>query len=250
MDKMTLRTQAEQTRRKWGMDSTSPIDIFSQINQLHNVTLVLYPLGENISGVCIKGPTSTVIAINSTQTLGRQRFSLAHEVYHYYYDKSDHTTVCPTKIDSGDIEERNADRFASYLLIPHVALMEQIALLKKDSESRITVKDVVELEQFFQVSRKAILFRLREENLITQDESKKLEQNVKLSASRLGFELTLYEPRPVNRQKTTLGYYIEKAEQLYNDEKISTGKYEEYLLDAFREDIVFGPEDTEEEYVD
>jgi hypothetical protein len=50
--------------------------------------------------------------------------------------------------------------------------------------------------------------------------------------------------------KFALGYYIEKVQKLYEENKISTGKYESYLLDAFREDIVFGLESSEEEYVD
>ncbi|ADY14295.1 ImmA/IrrE family metallo-endopeptidase [Sphaerochaeta globosa] len=249
MDKMKLRTYAEQARHRWGKDSTSPLDIFAIVSQIDTATLVLFPFGENISGICVKSPTSAVLAINSTQTLGRQRFSLAHEMYHYCYDKTNTTNICPTQIDSGDIEERNADRFASYLLIPPLALNERIAKLRNGSNRNLTTKDIVDLEQYFQVSRKAILFRLREEKLLSQEASKSMEQNVKITASAFGYDLALYEPRPVERQKTTLGYYIEKAEQLLSDNKISTGKYEEYLLDAFRADIVFGPE-TEDEYVD
>jgi Zn-dependent peptidase ImmA (M78 family) len=250
MDKMKLRTQAEQIRKHVGEDSTSPIDIFSLVRGIPTVTLVIYPFGEHISGACIKSPTSAVIAINSTQTLGRQRFSLAHEIYHYFFNQTKHTTICPTAIDSGDIEERNADRFASYLLVPPVALAEQTAALQENARGTITVNDVVRLEQHFQVSRKAMLFRLREEKLISLAQSRTMEQNVKQSALNLGYELTLYEPRPKDKQKTTLGYYIEKVQKLYEENKISTGKYESYLLDAFREDIVFGLESSEEEYVD
>lgn len=249
MDTMKLRTYAEQVRFKWGKDSTSPIDMFAAVRQIKTVTLVLYPFGENISGICVKSPASAVLAINSAQTLGRQRFSLAHEIYHYYYDKSNTTTICPTQIYSGDSEERNADMFASYLLIPPLSLNERLSKLQGDSNRKLTPKDIVDLEQYFQVSRKAILFRLREERLISQDVSRSMEQNVKGTAAALGYDLALYEPMPFDKQKTTLGYYIEKAEQLLSDNKISTGKYEEFLLDAFRADIVFGPE-TEEEHVD
>ncbi len=247
---MELRTQAEQIRRRLGEDSTSPVDIFSLVSTMQKVTLVLYPLGESISGACIKSPTSTVIAINSTQTLGRQRFSLAHELYHYFFDETDHTTICPAKIDFGDSEEKNADWFATYLLVPPVSLAERLASWNNGSKRKITVNDVVRLEQYFQVSRKAILFRLREENLITEDAAKKMEQNVKASAFALGYGSTLYEPRAKDTQKTTFGYYIEKVQSLHDDNKISDGKYEEYLLDAFREDIVFGPDSGEDEYVD
>ena len=47
----------------------------------------------------------------------------------------------------------------------------------------------------------------------------------------------------------TTGQYIRLADDLYNSEIISTGKYEEMLLDAFREDLVYG-EDSGDELID
>ena len=36
--------------------------------------------------------------------------------------------------------------------------------------------------------------------------------------------------------------HIEKAEELYEKELVSTGKYEQLLLTAFRPDLVYGEE--------
>lgn len=249
MDKMQLRTQAEQIRHQWGIDLTSPVDIFACVKRIDNVTLISYPFGENVSGICAKSQKSSVIAVNSMQTLGRQRFTLAHEIYHYYFDNTGRATVCPVQVESGNEEEQNADMFASYLLVPPLTLSERIAFLQSKSSKCLNVRDVIALEQYFQVSRKAMLFRLREEQLITQEESKAMEQNVRFTASTLGYDVTLYESSPVDRQKNTWGYYIEKAEELLKEHTISIGKYEEYLIDAFREDIVFGIV-SEGEYVD
>ena len=63
-------------------DLQSPIDIFSLINNLKDVTLVFYPMSERISGMCIKQSNIKVIAINSNMSYGRQRFTVAHELYH------------------------------------------------------------------------------------------------------------------------------------------------------------------------
>ncbi len=250
MDKMDLRTRAERIRRKFGEDLSSPIDIFSLVKGIDRLTLVFYPLGQNISGACIKRPTSMVIALNSVMTLGRQRFTLAHELYHLFFDDDMETTICPTKIDSGDKIEREADRFASYLLIPPVALDEQLQSSDSNSDQKLCIDEVVRLEQYFGVSRKAMLFRLQEEHFITKDEALGMESNVIMSASRRGYDTSLYRPLPDDQLRKTLGYYITKAEQLYAEEKISTGKYEEFLLDAFRDDIVYGTEGDEPEYVD
>lgn len=61
-------------------------------------------------------------------------------------------------------------------------------------------------------------------------------------ASRLGFDVSLYKPSSNEKRMQVFGHYICQAERLLETDKISNGKYEELLLDAFREDIVFGEE--------
>ena len=82
IDKLELSTKAQELREKLGEDANSPIDIFSLANQIEGLTLVYYPLGKNISGMCVRDSEVRLIAINSTMSYGRQRFSLAHELYH------------------------------------------------------------------------------------------------------------------------------------------------------------------------
>lgn len=52
----------------------------------------------------------------------------------------------------------------------------------------------------------------------------------------------MYQPSAENKKRQVLGYYISQAENLLQADVISYGKYEELLLDAFREDLVFGEE--------
>ena len=76
IDKADLMTKAIQYRKELGEDSNSPIDIFSLAQNIERLTLVHYPMGDSISGMCIKGKNgNSVIAINSAMSLGRQRFS-------------------------------------------------------------------------------------------------------------------------------------------------------------------------------
>ena len=49
-------------------------------------------------------------------------------------------------------------------------------------------------------------------------------------------------------KKPLTGYYIGKAEQLCKEKRISQGKKEEYLLEALREDLVYGDK-RENEYI-
>lgn len=41
-------------------------------------------MSKNVSGICYK--SVRLIAINSSLSYGRVRFTLAHELYHLYYD--------------------------------------------------------------------------------------------------------------------------------------------------------------------
>jgi Zn-dependent peptidase ImmA (M78 family) len=250
IDKMALSNKASSVRKKLGEDNTSPIDIFALIYTLEKVTLVKYPLGEKISGACLKNNTSTVIAVNSSMSYGRQRFSLAHELYHLYFDEYMTSTICPSKIGGGNQTEKSADQFSSYLLIPPPALYEKIQEIKSTENRKLAIKDVIRLEQYFGVSRQAMLCRLQEEGELSQSDAADMQKDVIISAAKLGYEASLYKSTPEYENKGTYGYYIKQAENLLQSDVISTGKYEEWLLDAFRDDIVYGDEMKRGELID
>ncbi|MEG2782625.1 MAG: ImmA/IrrE family metallo-endopeptidase [Oscillospiraceae bacterium] len=241
-DKMELSNKALAVRRKLGEDESSPIDIFSLVQTISSLTLAFYPLGKNISGACLKCKKSVVIAINSEMSIGRQRFSLAHELYHYFFDTDTSSTICSSKIGFGNAKEKDADRFASYFLMPSGALYEKIQECKQGELRELLVEEIVKLEQYFGVSRGAMLYRLQEEDEINASEVGNLQQGVKISAARLGYDVSLYNPSPESKKKCVLGHYILQAEKLLEEGIISNGKYEEFLLEAFRDDIVYGIE--------
>lgn len=58
-------------------------------------------------------------------------FSLAHELYHLFFDKDQLSTICSSKIAGENENEKKADKFASYFLAPPAALYEAISKAKK-----------------------------------------------------------------------------------------------------------------------
>lgn len=240
INKIDLSNKASSIRKRLGEDMVSPIDLFSLAYTLENVTLVKYPLGDKISGACLKNGKSTVIAINSNMSIGRQRYTLAHELYHLFFDKGMSSTICQSKIGDGNHIEKEADQFASYLLIPQAALYEKIYELKNCDNSKLRIQDVVKLEQYFGVSRQAMLFRLQEEGELLMTETLEMQKDVIISAAKLGYDTSLYKPTSINDNMGTYGHYIKQAEKLLESDVISIGKYEELLLEAFRDDIVYG----------
>lgn len=238
IDKYDIYRKAMKLRKKFCLDLESPIDIVSIAHSIENLTLVFYPMSENVSGACYKDDSpSFLILLNSNMSLGRQHFSLAHELFHAYYDDNQTQIVCPANLKSKSEVERKADLFASFFLIPDEALDN--AINKFNCYDNFNKEKVIKLEQYFSVSHSAMLIRLKDAGYLTESQISTMQSEVKKTARRIGENTALYEPSPESEKMKTYGYYIEKASKLLDEDMISNGYYEELLLDAFREDMVF-----------
>lgn len=245
LDKLELNTKAQELREILGEDVNSPIDIFSIVNQIEGLTLVFYPLGKNISGMCVRDKDIKLIAINSTMSYGRQRYSLAHELYHLFFDDAAGFNVCSMKFDAKVENEKCADQFASYFLAPYKSLREavnRIVVCRK-----IAIQDIIALEQYFGMSHLAMLWRLVSEGFLDLDDVEKNRDYVISTARCLGYDDKLYKPTPSELQKRTYGYYLKQVEMLRERDLVSSGKIDELLIDAFRDDIAFGLNDDYQE---
>lgn len=245
IDKLKIFQQAIAIRKKLGESDSSPIDAFNIVQNIPHLSLVLYPMGKNISGMCVRIGKEAIIAINSSMSIGRQNFSIAHELYHYYFDKEQKTTICKMDIGKGSDIEKSADQFASYFLMP----LGNEVIYKIEEE--ISFNKIIELEQYYKVSHQAMLYRLLGEELISSEQLENYKnRKVVYAASSLGFDTALYKPSLEEKSYKTFGYYIKQAQRLLENEKISDGKYEQLLLEAFRSDLVYGEDQEEEELND
>ena len=239
-----LNSLALRTRRMWNEDGYSPIDIFAIVNGWKDkkITIVRYPMSSRISGMCTKENEDIIIGINSTTSYGRQRFTLAHELYHVLYEENMQRVICDMSM-SGDKSnsEKEADQFASYLLMPYDALLEY-----EHDKTKWNLEKVIDAEQFFQVSHQAMLHRLVYDKLLSNDVADEYKAiTVSTEAARLGYGKELYFPTAKNKQYFTTGEYIRKVEKMAEEELISEGKREELLLDAYRADIVYNFDEEE-----
>ncbi len=252
IDYAKLMTQAALLRKQLDEDSCSPVNIFALAQRIEGLTIVYYPMGDNLSGMCIKGQdNNNIIAINSSMTLGRQRFSLAHEFYHLFYDDN-MVSVCAKKIGDGKDIEKAADMFASYFLMPDASLITMAQkLAEKNSSNSISINDVIRIEQYFEVSHQAAVYRLVHTPYLDQkDANDMLMQPVRRRAEALGYSADLYLPSPPSKRYMTYGNYIDQAEQVVTKGLVSIGKYEELLLAAFRSDLVYGDEEEGGDVID
>ena len=135
------------------------------------------PLGEDLgqapSGFFYNHPQAGFcIAVNSQMTLGRQVFTLAHELAHAYFHSQD-ADVVVSMTGGNHGEERFADAFAGEFLVPGDELRRVAGDLApfNDLTSPVTV---VHLQRHFGVSFATLRVRLLQEKMITQADSEAL----------------------------------------------------------------------------
>jgi len=250
-EKIEINSEAISLRKQFGEDIYSPIDIFSILHSDEDLTVVFYPMSNRLSGLCIRDGNDKIIGINSTSTYGRQRFTMAHELYHLFFHENFKSIICSKDLEKNkDPQEKEADMFASYFLAPYESLKDFIKYKLGKEKHALEINDVVRIEQHYGLSRQATLWRLINDGYLSREKADTMRKGIILSASRLGFDDKLYLPTPEDRQYTTLGKYIRLAEELKEKDLISNGKYEEILLNGFRGDIVYGLNTEGEENYD
>ncbi len=122
--------------------------------------------------------------------------------------------------------EQSADMFSSNLLLPRVGLL---AMLPDDFQSskKLDIATVVKMEQKFQVSRQALLYRLKRLSIIGEDQLQTLLlAPTRDAAQRRGYDLALYEN---GNEGLVIGDYSLLATDLLEKGLISEGHYNELI---------------------
>ena len=236
MNLYELNKLAIEFRSDIGLNQESPLDFFPVItNKLKNLTIVFLEMDEKISGAFFKVDSQQIMFINSKHPKGRQVFTAAHELYHLFYEDTAFT-IC--NLNSNDEIEKNANQFASFLLMPINALY---SYKKENNIEKWNLNSIIDCEQYFQISHEALLYRLKNGSDITFEEFNKFKPNIKNNAQHCGYDSSLYEP--YIDKNYTIGNYVRLVEEVYRKDLISNGKREEYLIQSYLSDLVYNLED-------
>ncbi|ULQ55826.1 ImmA/IrrE family metallo-endopeptidase [Flavihumibacter rivuli] len=224
-----IEYKANKFREEHGLSPTEPVNLGHLLTRLNVITL-FKEMGDNFSGMAVKNGYGHFMMINANDIIARQRFTIGHELYHLFIQEEFQNRICFVgSFDKKDKEEYNADWFSSYFLIPEDGIIEQSPEkeLKKDS---ITISTVTKLEQYFGVSRSALLNRLKFLDLISSSYLEQLKDpgNIKRNALQMGYSTELYEPGNKNR---FIGDYGLKAKQLLDKDLISESDFYSMMSD-------------------
>jgi Zn-dependent peptidase ImmA (M78 family) len=174
LDTERIERRAWRLLRKYGV-AVPPVPV-KEIAEKAGISVRYQPFrGESdISAVLKKDAGKAVIGVNSAHSATRQRFSIAHELGHYYLHEHEPlfvdfaTTLGRQSVRFRDgtssqginIEEVEANKFAAALLMPAPMVRQAVDRLLGDEPDILPEIATNKLATLFHVSKSAMEFRL------------------------------------------------------------------------------------------
>jgi len=223
-----LQKKASWFRSSIEIGSKDPIRFKSLLLKL-NILSIFKPLSETFSGMSFKIGGNKFMLINSNHPIGRQNFTICHELYHLYIQKDFVSHTCNTgQFNRKDRSEYDADRFASYLLMPEDGLLELIPDTELRKKNNINLPTILKIEQYYGCSRTALLYRLDSLYLIDTDRYESFKSNISKEARHYGYDTSLYQH---GNHGLVIGDYGTLAKALFDNYKISESHYVSLMRD-------------------
>lgn len=208
------------------VSDSEPLNMKTVLRQL-NVMALYRPLSDSLFGLSLLTPDKQhrFMLVNSNSRRGRQHFTIAHELFHLYYDENPKAHFCGLSADT-DPTERSANLFASALLVPKEGLLQNIPSDEIVSKE-VGVDTLLRLEHLYGVSHTTLVLRLKELRVISPAYSEKiLACSITHEATMRGYDSDLYTP---GNEGLVIGDFGSKARKLFDEERISEGHYLELL---------------------
>jgi Zn-dependent peptidase ImmA (M78 family) len=97
------------------------------------------------------------ILVNSNISIGAQNYTVAHELFHLYFDENPKPHLCGQ--EHNEPTERSANIFASVFMLPKEGILKNISheeIINKE----VKIDTCLRLEQLYEVSHKTFILRL------------------------------------------------------------------------------------------
>lgn len=164
--RFSLARRKAQKLLKAGNIKQAPVDV-DQLARRAGARIHYEPLDGQVSGMVHRRHDGVaIIGVNSVHSLGRQRFTIAHELGHLVLHKDEKLHVDekpPIRFRNEESSratnatEIEANQFAAELLMPIELLTKEIESISDDTEAEEAVSYLAER---FQVSEQAMTLRL------------------------------------------------------------------------------------------
>jgi Zn-dependent peptidase ImmA (M78 family) len=201
--RLQIKDLAEEVRIKFARKGLS--DIFDILTEA--AFLIRKPLDtDELSGFSTYFERQFIVYLNSNFTLGHERYTGAHELYHLIYNAD---ILKKEKILLDDekhkAEDAKADVFASEFLMPEDYVKEIFYKIINVDKNSVLPRHIIRMHNYFKVSYKAMLKRLIQLSLCSIDKYEELvkicsiENTEKLQSltKREGYSTDLITPSKV-----------------------------------------------------
>lgn len=230
MKKLNLETaeilSAKMRSELLRVSGTEPLNMKTALRQL-NVMTLFRPLSDSLFGLSLLTPDKMhrFMLVNSNSRRGRQHFTIAHELFHLYYDENPKAHFCGLSVDT-DSMERSANLFASALLMPKDGLLQNIPSEEIVSKN-VSIDTLLRIEHLYGVSHHTLVLRLKELHIVSASLADDLlSVSITQEAALRGYDTNLYSK---GNEGLVIGDFGSKARKLYDGERISEGHYLELL---------------------
>ena len=228
--KRDIEEKAFAFRDNNGYGVMEPI-ILSSLLLKKNIITVFKPLPGDFAGMAIKADDNSLfIMINQEHTIGRQNFTIGHELYHLCVQEKFTSGYCNAGLfdSQSDTEEKKADFFAACLLLPRSGIHQLIPVHEALKKNNLSIETIFKIQQYYGLSINAVIYRLIELDYIDNSYFDKLATGKMSMAIKLGYDTILFKPGNFNK---IIGDYGPLVNNLYKSQKISESVYLEFMND-------------------
>ncbi|AEV67005.1 putative Zn peptidase [Acetivibrio clariflavus DSM 19732] len=206
--RLQIKDLAEEVRIKFARKGLS--DIFDILSEA--AFLIRKPLDtDELSGFTTYFEGQFIVYLNSNFTLGHERYTGAHELYHLIYNAD---ILKKEKILLNDEkhkeEDAKADVFASEFLMPEDYVKEVFYKIVNVDKNSILPRHIIRMHNYFKVSYKAMLKRLIQLNLCSIDKYEELVDICSLGNTEQLQSLTIREGYSIDLITPSKETYVPK----------------------------------------
>ncbi len=225
--KLELQEKSSLFRSQYGYGANDPIHLKSFLLK-NNVITMFKPLSGALAGMAVKLGNHKFMMVNQEHSLGKQHFTIAHEIYHLFIQQNFTSQRCITGLfdSQKDIEEKKADLFAANLILPESGVLNFIPNEERKKINSISTDTIFRIQQYYSVSIKAVIFRLNEFGLVDNSYFENYKIGNKERSRQLGYDISLLQS---GNKNLVIGDYAKIANKLFSENKISESYFFELL---------------------
>ena len=224
--RLSMREKADEVRLRWAKKGL--FDVFDILE--NECMLIRKPIETyEISGFTTYLDENFVVFLNSSYTVGHERFSGAHELAHLLIHRD--RLLEESLLRKDKILEQEATLFAAEFLMPSLGVEEIFHKIVGVPPKDVNVKHVIRMHHYFKVSFKAMLKRLVYLNLCDIDLFEPLCEYCSMENVELLQDLTKKEGYNCDLiKKSSVNYVSKEYEEIikrnFESGKISYKRFE------------------------